>query len=536
MKYIGRIIKWKNINIPLLIFLVLFLNVKLVIKLVAIVFIVAYSKNLKFGDLLKTSRFPLFYALIILIEPLKYLLITRNFSFNYATVFCLGMLQWGFSLIALYYIKIIIEKESVQKVHNTIKVFFTINFLVSLFFLSLLLFQPSLLTFWNHGSDISFSHPSAGDAILGVSFDASTVNAAINCMGLLYFIYRNEYKYCLICLLTIALCTSNVSFLLVSAILSLMFVTVRTKKLRLVVFTTGIVLVLSYLVMSPNNRQYIRNYFVQLYIVNKNPEILTATEKELNFPPIKDSSKINIDSLETFRNIVLRQAEEERRKKMDSVYSFNEKKLGKAVTNLFSVKKKVPDDGIPQLVLTNEDFMSKPGKLISFFQTYNYLTSGIKNFIFGSGTGNFSSKLAFRASGVNIQGTYPAKYQYISPEFRENHLKTFSFYFNGPASLHSVINYPFSVYNQLPGEYGFLGVTLFAVFYLGFFLKRFRFLTYGRYMIPLLLAFLITEYWLELYSLVVMFELFMFLNIKENEDREKNAPSNSYSPDNNSSH
>src|SRR5690606_29126294 len=214
MKYIGSKINWEKINIPLLVFLLLFLNVKFVIKLAAILFIVAYSKKFKFGDLFKTSRFPIFYALIIVIEPFKYLVITRNFSFNYATVFCLGMLQWIFSLVALYYIRLIIEKDSVQKLHNTIKVFFVINFLVSLFFLSLLLFQPSLLTFWGHGSDISFSHPSAGDTILGVSFDASTVNAAINCMGLLYFIYRNEYKYCLICLITIALCTSNVSFFL----------------------------------------------------------------------------------------------------------------------------------------------------------------------------------------------------------------------------------------------------------------------------------------------------------------------------------
>lgn len=534
MKYIGRIINWKKINIPLLIFLILFLNVKFVIKLAAILFIVAYSKKFKFGDLLKTGRFPIFYTLIILIEPVKYFLITRNFSFNYATVFCLGMLQWAFSLIALYYIRLIIEIDSVQKIHNTIKTFFIINFLVSLFFLSLLLFQPSLLTFWNHGADISFSHPSAGDTILGISFDASTVNAAINCMGLLYFIYRNEYKYCLICLITITLCTSNVSFLLISAILALMFITVRTKKQRLVVFVTGISLLLSYFIMSPQNRQYIRNYTIQLYIVNKNPELLTSPEDKVYFPPIEDSSKINVDSLTAFRSILIREAEEERKRKMDSVYSINEQKLGKAVTKLFSVKKKVPDDGIPQLVLTNEDFMSKPGKLISFFQTYNYLTSGIKNFIFGSGTGNFSSKLAFRASGVNIQGTYPAKYQYISPEFKENHFKTFSFYYNGPASLHSVINYPFSVYNQLPGEYGFLGVTLFVVFYLGFFFKRYRFLTYGRYMIPMLLAFLITEYWLELYSLVVIFELFMFLNIKEN--KEKNAVSNSYSPDNNNPH
>ena len=316
--------------------------------------------------------------------------------------------------------------------------------------------------------------------------------------------------------------------------LALMFITVRTKKQRLVVFTTGVALVLSYLIMSPNNRQYIRNYFVQLYIVNKNPELLTATEEEIYFPPIKDSSKINMDSLRTFRNLLIREAKEERRKKMDSIYSFNEKKLGKAFTNLFSVKRKIPDDGIPQLVLTNEDFMSKPGKLISFFQTCNYLTSSIKNFIFGSGTGNFSSKLAFRASGANIQGTYPTKYQYISPEFKENHFKTFLFYFNGPASLHSVTNYPFSVYNQLPGEYGMLGIILFAIFYLGYFLKRYKLLTYGRYMIPMLLAFFITEYWLELYSLVIVFELFMLLNIKEN--REMDAVSNSYSPDNNSSH
>ncbi|HEX4849261.1 MAG TPA: hypothetical protein VFV08_00580, partial [Puia sp.] len=117
----------------------------------------------------------------------------------------------------------------------------------------------------------------------------------------------------------------------------------------------------------------------------------------------------------------------------------------------------------------------------------------------------------------NALGSYPKKYVYASPEFIHNHLITYLYYYEAEASKHSVLNYPFSVYNQIFGEYGLIGAVLFGLFYIGFYLKRFRLVTYGKYLILMMLAFFVTEYWFEFFSLVVLFELFIFLNLKENQ-------------------
>ena len=58
---------FKNVNVQLLIFLVLFLNVKFIVKVLAIIFMIAGTRNFKFGFSLKNSRLPLFYLFIILL-------------------------------------------------------------------------------------------------------------------------------------------------------------------------------------------------------------------------------------------------------------------------------------------------------------------------------------------------------------------------------------------------------------------------------------------------------------------------------------
>jgi hypothetical protein len=218
------------------------------------------------------------------------------------------------------------------------------------------------------------------------------------------------------------------------------------------------------------------------------------------------------DSLITIRGKFRR-----RSSNRDSLYSFSDKKLGDAILNLISVKDIKQDDKTGYIYISDEAYDSKPGKFISFVQTFFYLKHSIRHLLFGSGIGNFSSKLAFRASGVNALGSYPQKYVYASPEFEHNHLYTFLFYHSEDASKHSVLNYPFSVYNQIFGEYGLLGALLFAVFYLGYFVSRYRRFSYGKYLLIIMLAFFITEYWFEFFSLIVIFELFMLLNLKEND-------------------
>jgi hypothetical protein len=511
-KFFAAAFPFRNIDIPLLIFLILFLDVKFIIKVVAILFIVLYDRNFQFGFSRRASRLPLFYLLIILLELFKFFFTTRDFHLNYYFAFAMGILQWGFCLLAIHHLRLRTDRDP-ARIHDTIKVFYVLNLGVSLFFFCLLLFHPSALLYWGHGKGISINSPSAGDTILGISFDVSTVNATINCLGLIYFLYKKDTLFTGICLLVIVLCTSNATCILLTGTLVIMVLTVRSNKLRIRTLITSISLGLLYFLFSTTNREYIHTYFAQLYILNKDPSLAEW----------KDSVEVT----DSAGNVHLEATPID-----GNVYNVNKMGLKKALLHLLalgredsmhressarvdSIERGLVQDSTIYPLITDTDYLTKPGKLISFAQTYVFLGMNTKHFLFGSGIGNFSSKLAFRTSGENVTGTFPRKYRHVSPEFRYNHLKTYQFYARGPSSLHSVLNFPFSVYNQLLGEYGVIGLLLFAIFYLGYFISRYRRLSYGRYMILLLLGFFLMEYWFEMFSLVVFFELFLLLNIKE---------------------
>jgi len=96
-----------------------------------------------------------------------------------------------------------------------------------------------------------------------------------------------------------------------------------------------------------------------------------------------------------------------------------------------------------------------------------------------------------------------------------NHLDLYLNYFSKRAGFHSLTNSPFSVYDQLLAEYGLFGLGVFFFFYLGFFAKHYRLLTYGIPILIFMLAVFSIEYWFEQLSVLVFFELLMLLNIKE---------------------
>ncbi|HVU99211.1 MAG TPA: hypothetical protein VHE34_28510 [Puia sp.] len=510
--------RWlRNINVPLLVFLILFLNVKFVIKVFAIVFLLLYERNFHFGLSFKRSRLPLFYFGILVLEAVKYLVVVRNYSLNYLLVFGMGMLQWLFCLLAIHHLKLFVDRDSTEKIHNTIRAFYLANFAVSLLFVLILILHPAwLTTYWGAGADISINHPSAGDTILGISFDSSTANATINCLGLIYFLYKRDLRFSILCLLVIISCTSNTTFIFMEITLLLMVLTVRSKALRVRSLVAMVSMVVLYLLASAHNREYIRNYFVQLYIVNKDTSLAIHQDDSVlvrngNDSLVKAPVRIGADA-----------------------YKVNKKGLAKALDNLLSIEERPPAkerssevdsiekgklaDSTIYPVISETAYKSKPGKLISFAQTYFFLKMNARHLLFGAGVGNFSSKLAFRVSGIGVSGTYPQRFGYVSPEFRYNHLKTYQFYAGQDASRHSVLNFPFSVYNQISGEYGLLGIALFVFGYLWYFVSRFRRLSYGRYMLCALLAFSLMEYWFELFTLVIVFELFLLLNIREGRD------------------
>jgi hypothetical protein len=157
-----------------------------------------------------------------------------------------------------------------------------------------------------------------------------------------------------------------------------------------------------------------------------------------------------------------------------------------------------------------------PGKGIAMLQTVKFLQHHPAKIIAGDGVGNFSSKLAFKATNLNLEGGYPAKYAYISNDFMLNHLDVYLNFFSKRAELHSLTNNPFSVYDQLLAEYGLLGLLAFCIYYLGFFIKQYKYLTYGIPLLMLMLAVFFIDYWFEQLSVVVFFELLLLLDIKEN--------------------
>jgi len=156
-----------------------------------------------------------------------------------------------------------------------------------------------------------------------------------------------------------------------------------------------------------------------------------------------------------------------------------------------------------------------PGKILAYQQSYEFFNDHRTRIITGDGIGNFSSKLAFRATGLKMAGGFPQQFIYCNPDFLNNHLNLYAHFFLNPANTHSIIHIPGSVYDQMLTEYGILGIAAFVLYYLGFFYRYRKFLTYGLPITFILLAFFSADYWFEQLSVVALFELLMFINIKE---------------------
>jgi len=164
-----------------------------------------------------------------------------------------------------------------------------------------------------------------------------------------------------------------------------------------------------------------------------------------------------------------------------------------------------------------------PGKLTGAIQTVSFLYHHPAKILTGMGIGNFSSKIAFRALGLGIRGQYPKNYTYLNPAFLSNHLDLYMSFFSKEVVYRSVKNNPFSVYDQLLAEYGLLGFLAFMIYYLGFFAKHYKILTYGLSVLAFVMLIFFVDYWFEQLSVLILFELLFFLNIKEHKNLTANA-------------
>jgi hypothetical protein len=161
-----------------------------------------------------------------------------------------------------------------------------------------------------------------------------------------------------------------------------------------------------------------------------------------------------------------------------------------------------------------------PFKIKSFRETIEYSTSSFKNFAFGAGAGNFSSRSAFISSGDYVNW-YPNSLIYSHKDFQDNHLAIWNYDFRNPwDNNNNTANQPFSVYNQIIGEYGFVGILIFLFFYIGFIVRKWKKLTFSKFLIISLMFYFVLDYWFEYFSVIIIFELLLLLDIKLNSKPE----------------
>lgn len=518
------------IDWELLLFLVLFMDVKLAVKAVAIILVYLLRFNFRFGFSFKNSRLPLFYPLILAVACMGFFLNGAFYTPRYLPVFITGLVFWGMCLLASHQVKLSVEKKDMHVIHQTILVFFVINTLISLVNIGLIVHETGALNPYRYQGQYQKYFVQTGDYIKGITFDNSTTNAAISAFGVIYFLFRNKMAMVLVCMAVLLLTGSNFTNLALMLVLAGVFIFRTSNVQKSMIVICLMMLVIFMAKVSPENDEYTFQTFKNMVDPPKLPGVtaiiaakkgaLTADEKKRQFAQnYLDSLKAIINKCMVplppkpfipfvgFGRFIIPGPDINTPPYQTATDTGQEQRL--LLSFIEAHKADLP------LSAQNRFSYGMPGKGLTFLQTVNFLKHHPDKLTAGDGAGNFASKLAFKASGLGLQGEYPAKYVYISNDFMRNHLDIYLDYFSKKAELHTVANSPASVYDQLLGEYGLLGLLAFVLFYIGYFLRRYRHLSYGLPILVLLLAMFLIDYWFEQLCIVVFFELLVFLNIKE---------------------
>lgn len=427
---------FSQIDWKLLLFLTLILNVKITIKLVAILLIYLLQSDFRFAFKLKHSRLPLFYLAMPAIALLNWILNSGYANINTTIAFGLGITLWAVCLLSIHQLKLFTEKRDSISVHNTIYLFFVLNILISFLNYINISVETGVLNIFQFRGMSEKYYVSAGDYIRGVSFDDSMTNAVLSAIGVLYFLMRNQAVMTCLNMSVLLLTGSNATLILTAIVLIYQLIFQSTRNQKRVLAICFLLILVFQLKISFENSTYIKGFVNRFY-------------KEESLP------------------------EEEEDKQL-------------------------------------------PGKIQAYIQTFDYFKENPEKIISGAGMGNFSSRLAFRTTGLNIDGTYPSRFQYINDNFKNNHLALHLFYFTKETKFHSVTNRPNSTYDQIISEYGLLGTFSFLFLYVGYFFPLVRKRISDSFPLILLMgAVLLLNYWFEQLSIIIIAELVLLLRMKD---------------------
>lgn len=520
---------WRTrIDWPLLLLLIGLLNVKPVVKLAVLALLFFLRPHFRFGLRARNSRLPLFYPGMAVLTLLAALASGSLFISSYFAILILALAGWLLCGLASHQVKLATERSSAETVLATVTLFFLLNSLASFAQLGAILFEIGLRNPFRYQGDYQKYFLNTGDYIRGLSFDTSTTNAVLNAAGVVLFLFHRRWAMTLLCMATLLLTGSNaVNFLLVAVLVLFFFRAAAEQRSMSVV--CGCLLLVFLTQVSPQNTGYVEGSFKDLLgpapTAAAPPELpllqrpygsLSAEERKTRTALLalqEDASVQNAPAAgpaapayAAFENdrIVIPK---------DSIHTprFQHRDDTTAVrlALLQFIDSRHLETAVPKREL--------PGKLQALQQTAAYFKAHPLQLAFGAGAGNFSSKLALRASGLGLAGSFPDRLRYIAPGYLNNHLALHLRYFSDKAGRHSVIHTPNNVYDQLPAEYGLAGLLLFAGGYLLFFFQRDRRRGCGIYLLLLLLPVLGMDYWFEQLSILPFFELLLFLNQKKKE-------------------
>jgi len=535
IKKLKESLDWK-----LLLFLILFLDVKIAVKIAAIIVLYLLRVDFNFGFKVKGSRLPLFYPLIIVFAFVGLIVNKSYAAHSYMPTFLYGIFFWMLCLLAMHQVKLSVEQNQTGIIHRTLLIFFIINVICSLFNLAYIVWESGSINPYTYQGEHQKYFLNSGDYIKGLTFDTSTTNAVINAFGVIYFLVRKNAAMALACMAVMLLTASNFTNVILVIILAGLFVFKSSRDQKSLVVICLAFIIVFMVKISPQNNDYVsetvNNIFHRANLPVTQPALanlpITLRPDSLLNPEEKreKTAQLFIDSVNRAQSI------KEIKPAKPVIVAANIVKTGngriivpKPDINLepYQSLTSTPSEQLPlvsfiqqhknELPVSGKPFKwsGTPGKLISTEQTFAFFKAHPVKLIAGDGMGNFSSKLAFKVSSLNIEGGYPSKYAYISHDFLVNHLDLYLNYFSERAGYHSLLNSPFSVYDQLFAEYGLIGLLVFAVYYLGFFAKNIKTLTYGLPILILTAALLNIDYWFEQLSVLVLFELLLLLDIKE---------------------
>ncbi|MEZ2336739.1 hypothetical protein AB6735_13945 [Mucilaginibacter sp. RCC_168] len=528
----------------LLAFLLLFLNVKLAIKIPVIILFSLWPCNFKFGFTFKGSRLPLFYPLIIVIALVDWLIYKGYADSHYNILLVTGMSFWLLCILAIHKVKLAVDNAPTQIVHQTITAFFIINTLISILTLAIIVLKTHAINPYTYQGQYQKYFINTGDYIKGITFDTSITNATLNAFGVVYFLIRKNAVMLLVCMASLLLTGSNFINLALLPILLLLFAFKTNRYQKSLVVVCLVFLIVFMAKISPQNNKYATLTLVHLFkkhipvntdTKHKNIQAnLRITDRPDNtLTPEERKQKIATLYLDSVGKILDSIRASKRPRYAKNVYLAEGGRIAIKEDDInsdyYQSKKETPVEQLQLLdfirehkaalpISGNNNYIAPlPGKAMGLLQTTALFRGHLSKTLTGAGMGNFSSKIAYRAAGFAFAGGYPSSDIYINHDFLVNHLDLYLNFFSKRSGYHSLINSPFSVYDQLLAEYGLLGLILFIIYYLGFFAKHYKKLTYGLPILFLMLAVLFTDYWFEQLSVMVFFELLLLLNIKENQ-------------------